>query len=254
MKEYLEYAKDTVVIILLILLCWTTVRCIIFIDVVQDQVSAIGLKTHETVTTSNIVLRDIQATTKLQKALFENEKNQQAIGLAIRSGENFLRMSQIGVDIMRQVKKDTLPLSTELLIKIGDAVVHIDSGTTAVLDETALAAKQIHALLNSPELKEIQQTVLSVAKNIDSTTQSIDSTAKNIESTSKFTEEQIKQHVPLLLFELERITKNTGNITHEIEEFVKKVNKPLTLKEKIFRALVLALSAASPVIIQNIKR
>jgi hypothetical protein len=156
-------------------------------------------------------------------------------------------MSQIGVDIMRQVKKDTLPLSTELLIKIGDAVVHIDSGTTATLNETALIAKQINALLNSNELREVQSTALSIAKNIESTT-------KNIDTTSKFTEEQIKEHLPLLLVELERITSNTANITHEVEEFVKKINKPATLKEKIFRALVLALSVASPVIIQNLKR
>lgn len=247
MKEYLSFTKDVLVILLLVLLCWTTVRCIVFVDVVQDQVTGIGSKTYETINTSNTVLRDIQATTKLQKALFENEKNQQAIGLALRSGENFLRMSQIGVDIMRQVKKDTLPLSTELLIKIGDAVVHIDSGTTATLNETALIAKQINALLNSNELREVQSTALSIAKNIESTT-------KNIDTTSKFTEEQIKEHLPLLLVELERITSNTANITHEVEEFVKKINKPATLKEKIFRALVLALSVASPVIIQNLKR
>lgn len=247
MKEYLEYAKDTVLIVLLILLCWTTVRCIIFIDVIQDQVTALGLKTHETITTSNIVLRDIQATTKLQKALFENEKNQQAIGLAIRSGENFLRMSQIGVEIMRQVKKDTLPLSTELLIKIGDAVVHIDSSASGVLDETTLVAKQINMLLSSTELKQIQQAALSISQNINNTSKSID-------NTSKFTEEQIKYHLPLLLNELERISSNTGDITHEIEEFIKKLNKPVTVKEKIFRALILALSIASPVIIQNLKR
>jgi hypothetical protein len=247
MKEYLSFTKDVLVILLLVLLCWTTVRCIVFVDVVQNQVTGIGSKTYETINTSNTVLRDIQATTKLQKALFENEKNQQAIGLALRSGENFLRMSQIGVDIMRQVKKDTLPLSTELLIKIGDAVVHIDSGTTATLNETALIAKQINALLNSNELREVQLTALSIAKNVESTT-------KNIDTTSKFTEEQIKQHLPLLLVELERITSNTANIAHEIEEFVKKINKPATLKEKIFRALVLALSVASPVIIQNLKR
>lgn len=247
MKEYLSFTKDVLVILLLVLLCWTTVRCIVFVDVVQNQVTGIGSKTYETISTSNTVLRDIQATTKLQKALFENEKNQQAIGLALRSGENFLRMSQIGVDIMRQVKKDTLPLSTELLIKIGDAVVHIDSGTTATLNETTLIAKQINVLLNSNELREVQSTALSIAKNIESTT-------KNIDTTSKFTEEQIKEHLPLLLVELERITSNTANITHEVEEFVKKINKPATLKEKIFRALVLALSVASPVIIQNLKR
>lgn len=243
----LQCGKEAAAVLLICLLCWGVVRSIIFIDSAQLQVETLSIKTGHVFNTTNTVLRDIQTTTRLQRELFENEKNQEAIGLAIRSGKNILRMSQIGVDVLRHVKTQTLPLSDQVLLKVGDAVVHIDSSTTNALDKTADVAEQIHIILNKEELQQIPKLLLEVSQNTAET-------SKSINDVSQFTEEQIKQNLPLLLAELNSIANNTDSITYEISKFVEKINKPPSTKEKIFRALILALSVAAPVLVQTLRK
>lgn len=191
----------------------------------------------------------------MEKVGFAAEAQIQSTAILSKSSDNLAR-TVINIDgtirdvrrvtlptvnqILSDLRTQTVPNVNELLSTVNRLTVKTTDGVSVILDDTDAAIRDIRTLLQSPEIK-------SALGNLGKVSESSAGIAQNVELSSS----EIRQALPEILAGLKALESETGRVSKETADFIAKLNRPLTKKEKFVNWLVRILSVGLPVAIQK---
>jgi methyl-accepting chemotaxis protein len=195
-----------------------------------------------------------QLTADRQRQQVEDPQVQRSIGLLLRTGDDLARAIKKFNLTLDTVNRVTLPELNETVVSFRGLVLECKDGIVAFRKGV------IEELVRLVQLPEIQTAIASLSKS----TESIGIIAKNgavISGRVDATIKQVEDWVPQLIAELRQIaanavetTANVGVVSGEAAGILKKINQPLSKKEKFFSVLLKILAASGPLMIETLRR
>ncbi len=197
----------------------------------------------------NSTLDSVQTSADQQKKLLERPEVQRSIALFAQSGDDWARLPKNLNIMIHEIRQETLPGANATLDSskslLDQGTKTLQSADTVLLTTNTKLEKltdiaeqdldDIHKLLSDPNIK----TLLA---NFVNASESVKEIAKDLELSS----EEIKQNLPQLLDELKSILENIDKSTQETSVFIASLNKPLTKKQKLLKALIQVAIIAAP--------
>lgn len=178
-----------------------------------------------------------------QETLWNSKDTQLSIGLGLRSLQQLNRASIELRNLIRNTNSTVTDFNDKISPNIASATANIDKliiATTSdldalkpVLDHLQLTTQEVNKILTSPELKLFLTRIVDVPDNLN-----------RVAATLNVSVVELKESTVKLLTELTRLGKESADLVHGI-------NKPVSRKEKVLRALIYLAAAALPGLIRR---
>lgn len=254
MQEILANAKHLLGCVLIGCLIYLSIQIIVLVQDARTQLNAIAPKIETTAqnlsNASNALAKSSTAVEKVSEAqakLLTNEKTATKIGVLVRKADNVARIIDRVESIVNQVDDETLPKANKAIDYSAEAVqttiTLLQTTDRSVNDLSKLAGQDLEALRQLLEDENLKRLL----GNLADTSASVKRTAEHVEVTA----DEVKQAIPELIAELKAISRHVDSGTGEVATFLAGLNKPLSRKQKLYRALIQAAIIAAPTIIRR---
>lgn len=276
--EWKGRAKSLAAVVLMLSAVWPIVEVALAVHRFRgDQAhladKAIRIAENLETATANLKEASLYAKTSAQhfNDVFEIEANllkqpgtQESIGLFFRSGDDAARLmdkfnrladkTTTTIDrfntrthplidgILIRVKDETLVNVNAILVQADKTIVEFKDRTLLTIDETSATIKALRSLVESDDVTQIRQKLLTIAANLEDVSESGKQTAQSIQlSTAEF-----ERQLPAIVDQLRRTAVNTGDITEQAKIFVASFNEKDTKLKKFLRYLLQAAIISVP--------
>lgn len=194
--------------------------------------------------------RAFKTVSELQAEQLTDPRTQRSIGLLLRVGDDLSRtVMKVNNALdktnqaLQTVNTETLPRVNQCLDGSRALILKCDDGITLILSDTDATIKEIRALLAKPEVNQFLNSVASIAQRADGV-------AENIHVSSS----EVRNALPALVESLKMVAANTDTTTAEVAKFLKRLNTPLSKKEKAMAVLLRVIAATGPSITELLRR
>lgn len=250
----MDKVKQVLSVVLIASFIYLSVEVAILVRDARQQLNTIAPKLETTAqnlsNASTCLAKSSAAVEKVSTAeanLLTNEKTAAKIGVLVRKADNIARIVDDVEKIVDQVNQDTVPKANKAIEASTDTL----NSATSLLKTTDKSVADI-ALMMGKDLEELRQLLADehlkqLLANITATSEEVNKTSQHIDATT----EEVQKAIPELIAELKAISHHTDDSTGEIATFLAGLNKPLSKKQKLYRALVQAAAIAAPAVLRR---